>query len=728
MKKYNIEGMHCASCKQNIEKSVSKLPNVKKVSADVNLGILTIEGNPNIKELSKAVEQTGNYKLKEEEVLAAHKSWNKALWSWIFAGPIATLMILHMMFMNFFMPYTTIISYTYILFSLPVIFWFGKDVYTSSYKALKNLTFNMDSLIALGTLASFITGVASLFFEVQNYAAIGAMIMAFHLTGKYIEDKARGKSSKAIKELMTLEAKQARIEKNGEVKEIQAYELSKGDVMIIKPGEKIPTDGIINEGSTSIDESMVTGESLPVDKKKGDKVIGSTINQDGHIKVKAQKLGHETFLSQIINMVEEAQGSKVPIQEFADKVTSIFVPTVITLAIITFLSWYIFPNFMINLASTFDFLPWINVELNTISLALFSAIAVLVIACPCALGLATPTTLLVSSGIGAKQGILIRNGEAIQTLNDVTTIVFDKTGTLTKGKPEVTDIKTYDISKKNVLQLAASIEDLSEHPIASAITKKFTGKKGKITNFKNLKGKGVQGKYNNKELLVGNTKLLDQHNISFDDVKNDLNKLEKKGKTTLIIAFDEEIKGIIAVADTVKPESKATISNLQNQGYKTVMLTGDNETTGKAIAKKLGIDQVIANILPNEKKEVIEDLQKKDLVAFVGDGVNDAPALKQSNVGIAMGTGTDVAIEAGDIVLVRGNIDGVPKALKLSKLTFKKIKQNLYWAYGYNVIAIPIAMLGLLHPVIAEIAMASSSISVVTNANLLKAEKIDEKP
>ena len=452
---------------------------------------------------------------------------------------------------------------------------------------------------------------------------------------------------------------------------------------------------------------MVTGESLPVDKLKGNNVIGATINQDGILYVKATKIGKDTFLAHIIELVEEAQGTKVPIQKLADKITSVFVPAILTLSILTFINWWFVTS--------------------DVSRALGVGIAVLVIACPCALGLATPTALMVGSGMGAQRGILIRKGEAIQTMKEVKIIVFDKTGTITKGKPEVTDIYS-KIKQQHLLELAGSLEKLSEHPIAKAVVEKASLKKyRKVSGFKVLRGRGIEGKISGKYMVIGNRTLMKDKKIDVNQFKEKISACESQGKTTMIVAENKKVIGIIAVADTIKDDSIEALKLLNQEGYKTVMITGDNERTAKAIAHKVGIKEVIANVLPEDKAKKVEQLQKEGMVAFVGDGINDAPALKQSNVGIAMGSGTDIAIEAGDLVLAKSSLIGVVQAIQLSKATFRKIKQNLFWAFAYNVIAIPLAVAGVLHPVIAEIAMALSSITVVTNANLLRREKIENE-
>jgi len=519
-----------------------------------------------------------------------------------------------------------------------------------------------------------------------------------------VEAKARGRASQEIKKLLELGAKKARILKGNKEFEVDVSEIKIGDVLIVKPGEKIPTDGIVVKGESSIDESMVTGESLPVEKTKGSNVIGATINQDGILYIKATKIGKDTFLAHIIKLVEEAQSEKVPIQVLADKITSIFVPSILVLAILTFVGWFYFSS--------------------DLSRAIAASVSVLVIACPCALGLATPTALMVGSGMGAKHGILIRKGEAMQTMKHVKIVVFDKTGTITKGKPEVTNIIS-SVKENYLLEIAASLEKLSEHLIARAIVEKAKLRRYKeVKSFRILRGRGVEGKIGKSEIVIGNRTLMNEKKISFKNFESRISDFESEGKTTMIVAESGKVIGIIAVADALKEDSILAIASLNKQGYKTMMITGDNEKTAKAIAKECGISEVIANVLPEDKARKVEELQKSGFVAFIGDGINDAPALKQSNVGIAMGTGTDIAIESGDIVLARGSLVGVVQAINLSKATFKKIKQNLFWAFAYNIVAIPVAVAGLLHPIVAEIAMALSSITVVTNANLLRRKKI----
>jgi len=511
--------------------------------------------------------------------------------------------------------------------------------------------------------------------------------------------------------------------------EISIDSVQVGDLMIVRPGEKIPTDGRIVSGHSAVDESMATGESMPVNKHPDDEVIGATVNQEGLLTVEATRVGKDTFLSQVIKLVEECQGSKVPIQEFADKVTGIFVPIVIGVAIFTFLSWFIFSDLMLNLVDLGSFLPWINPDLSVITLAIISTVAVLVIACPCALGLATPTALMVGTGKGAEHGILIRSGEAIQTIKDLRVIAFDKTGTITKGKPEVTDIISVEaFTEAEVLAIAAVAEQGSEHPLGASIVaqaKRLELVLGQLQSFQAIRGKGITAVVDGREVLVGSRRLMGEHNLDCSSLEQTLHDLEDEAKTAMIVAIDNQLAGIIAVADTLKEDSVAAIDELHRMGLTTAMITGDNHRTAAAIGRKVGIDHVLAEVLPDGKVAEVQKLQRQfGLVAFVGDGINDAPALTQANVGIAIGTGTDIAIEASDVTLVRGELTGIIEAINLSNATFRKIKQNLFWAFFYNVIMVPLAMIGWMHPILAEVAMATSSISVVGNANLLRRENI----
>ncbi|MDZ7757952.1 copper-translocating P-type ATPase [Rhodohalobacter sp.] len=611
----------------------------------------------------------------------------------------------------------------------------GYETLRSALISSKNLTPNMDVLIALGTTASLITGLVSLAHMLgliqsafYSFAGIAAMIMAFHLTGRYIEAKARGRASDAITKLLTLEAKTARIIKNGVEEEIEIDKLKKGDVMIVRPGETIPTDGEVVDGKSSVDESMVTGESMPVIREKGDEVIGGTINTEGSIRVQAKEVGENTFLNRVIQMVEEAQGSKIPIQDFADKVTAIFVPVILLLTAITFTIWLIFPETLRPVLIWADsFIPWIITDLEPVSQAFFVALAVLVIACPCALGLATPTALMVGTGLGAENGILIRKGESIQRLQEVTTFVFDKTGTLTKGEPEVTDWFEVGDSNLELKKMIAAAENYSEHPISKAILN-YTGTDNlpDSKEFESYTGKGVKAIVNGSRILAGNVDLLEQFTIEQSElVQNKADELHSAGKTTIFLVIDEKVVALCGIKDTIKPETPEAIREIHQLGYKTVMLTGDQQKVANIIAEEIGIDAVFAQVKPDEKSDVIKRLQESgEVVAMVGDGINDAPALTQSDVGIALGTGTDIAIESGSMILIDGNPKAIIRAINLSNETFKKIRQNLFWAFFYNIIMLPVAMIGWMHPVLAEIAMAFSSINVVGNSKRLQKKKI----
>ncbi|MFP3854425.1 MAG: copper-translocating P-type ATPase, partial [Anaerolineales bacterium] len=501
-------------------------------------------------------------------------------------------------------------------------------------------------------------------------------------------------------------------------------------VMVVRPGEKIPTDGIIESGESAIDESMATGESMPVNKGLGDEVIGATVNQNGLLKVRATKVGKDTFLSQVIKLVEECQGSKVPIQEFADRVTGVFVPIVIGIAVATVLLWLLLSGPISNLIELGSFLPWVTPNLGVVTLALASMVAVLVIACPCALGLATPTALMVGSGMGAEHGILIRSGEAIQTMKDVSVVVFDKTGTITAGRPAVTDVKSYGPADDEMLRLAASVERGSEHPLGRAIAQRAQEAEFNLAepeDFQAIRGQGVSATVDGRRVLVGSRRLLRSHAVEAATAEEDMIKLENQAKTAMLVAVDGELLGVIAVADTLKSDSAAAIGELHRLGIETAMITGDNQRTADAIAREVGIDHVLAEVLPDGKVAEVQKLQREHgLIDFVGDGINDAPALTQANVGLAIDTGTDIAIEASDITLVRGELTGVVEAINLSRATFRKIRQNLFWAFFYNVAMIPLAVVGWMHPVLAEIAMATSSITVVANANRLRS--IDIRP
>ncbi len=742
-----IGGMTCASCAQTIENALEQTDGI--VDASVNLAsekaVITYDTDQIDYETIRGVIESTGYKALgreeselryerevEEEQRKFHEARRRMLVAWGFTVPIVLLMIPEMLF-GIAWPNHFVYTLGMILLSVPVLFWAGKETLLSAVKAASRGTPNMDVLIALGTSTAFLTGPAVFFSPIENYAGVAAMIMSFHLLGRYIEAKAKGRASEAIRKLLELEVKTARLLVNGEEKEVPIDEVQVGDIMVIRPGEKIPTDGEVVEGQSSVDESMATGESMPVLKGVGDEVIGATLNQRGMLKVKATRIGQDTFLSQVIRLVEEAQGSKVPIQEFADKVTGYFVPTVLVLAIVSLILWMTVPDRMRQVGIWAQpFLPWINPNLEVVTLAIFALVATFVIACPCALGLATPTVLMVASGMGAENGVLIRNGEALQTLREVDTVVFDKTGTITKGMPEVTDVVPADgHTLEEVLRLAASVEVGSEHPLGEAILRR--AKEGdlglyQVEGFEALTGRGVKAEVilsSQSMVLVGNRKLMNEEKVDFASLEAELTRLEEEAKTAILVSIDREIAGIVAVADALKEDSMQAIDELERIGLKTTMLTGDNWRTAEAIAKKVGISRVLAEVLPDQKVKEIQKLQENgETVAMVGDGINDAPALTAANVGIAIGTGTDIAIESADVTLVRGDLSSVVTAIRLSRATFHKIKQNLFWAFSYNILALPAAMLGLAHPVIAEIAMATSSVTVVTNANLLRRTQI----
>lgn len=740
-----IGGMTCASCVAHVEGALSDVPGV--IEASVNLAteratISYVAELTGLKEFREAVAATG-YRVEEpdlakaeegDEVSAEERKMKKARFrmrvAWGFTIPIILWMMAEM-FLGILWPNEFLFNLGLILLATPVLFWVGWPTFRGAWAAVSHGHANMDTLIALGTGVSLLTGPIYFFFPVANYAGVAGMIMAFHLTGRYVEETAKGRASQAIRKLLELGAKTARVLKDGVEHEVAIEDVLVGDMMIVRPGEKIPTDGTILEGESAVDESMATGESMPVNKRPGDEAIGATLNQGGLLKIQASKVGKDTFLSQVIKLVEECQGTKVPIQEFADKVTGIFVPVVIGIAVLTILAWVALPEVMRPLVGAGTFLPWVNADLGVLTLAMVSMVAVLVIACPCALGLATPTALMVGSGKGAENGILIRSGEAIQTLKDIRIVVFDKTGTITKGKPEVTDIvPAAGFDERTVLMAAASAEQGSEHPLGRSIVDRALAldlKLGEPKGFQAARGKGVVATVKRQKVLVGSRRFMAEDGVNAEALETDMVRLEEQAKTAMLVAIGGQLAGVIAVADTLKEDSRRAIQALHDMGIKTAMITGDNRRTAQAIASMVGIDQSLAEVLPEGKVAEVQKLQNEGgLVAFVGDGINDAPALTQANVGLAIGTGTDIAIEASDVTLVRGELTGVVEAIILSRATFRKIKQNLFWAFFYNVAMIPLAVIGWMHPVLAEIAMATSSISVVANANQLR--KVDIQP
>ena len=614
-----------------------------------------------------------------------------------------------------------LLNWIMFVLATPVQFYVGWQYYLGAYKSLRNGSANMDVLIAMGSSVAYVYSIfvligmipGHLFFETS------AVIITLIRIGKYLEARAKGRTSSAIKKLMNLRPRKARVERDGTELEVTVDEVKVGDIVIVKPGEKIPVDGVVVSGKSVIDESMITGESIPVEKGVGDQVVGATMNRQGLIRFEATKVGKETALAQIIRLVEEAQGSKAPIQAIADKVSAIFVPVVIALAVITFLVWY----FLIPLPAGSD--------TTTFTRALINMVAVLVIACPCAMGLATPTAVMVGTGRAAESGILFRTSESLETAGNTEIIVFDKTGTITKGHPEVSEIISFDesnYSKSDVLAIAASGEKGSEHPIGEAIWAEAT-RQGIETNeldaFKAIPGMGIEASFNGNKLRVGNTRLMNDFNIDTSNVHEIIQKFQQAAETPMLVAMNNELIGCIVVSDTIKENSKAAISAIKKLGLNTVMLTGDNQKTGMAIADQVGIKEVKAEILPEGKSSEIKKLQENGkIVAMVGDGINDAPALAQANVGIAIGTGTDVAIAAAAVTIIRGDLDGVQQAIRLSRKTMKTIKENLFWAFIYNILLIPAAALGFLNPMLAAGAMAFSSIFVVSNSLRLKNMKI----
>jgi Cu+-exporting ATPase len=740
-----IGGMTCASCVGHVERALKKVEGV--TNASVNLAtekatVTFVAGIARLTEFQQAVTDAGYQVLEvpdaaaageeeiDEEELKMQAARFRMRVAWGFTAPIILWMFAEMFF-GIIWPTEIVYKLGMTLLALPVLFWVGWRTYSGAWAAISHGYANMDTLIALGTGVSLLTGPASYFFPVANYAGVAAMIMAFHLTGRYVEESAKGRASQAIRKLLELGAKTAQVLVDGQEIEVPIEKVAVADVIIVRPGEKIPTDGVVLEGESAVDESMATGESMPINKSPGDEVIGATVNQEGLLKVEATRVGKDTFLSQVIKLVEECQGSKVPIQEFADRVTGIFVPVVIGVAVLTLLAWIFLPGVMQPLVGAGTFLPWVNANLGVVTLAIVSTVAVLVIACPCALGLATPTALMVGSGMGAENGILIRSGEAIQTFKDIKIIVFDKTGTITKGKPEVTDVVSVNgFDKQHVLRLAGSAERGSEHPLGRAIAERAKAQQVSLwepQGFQAVRGKGVMASVNGDRVLVGSRRLMAEHGLDPAPLEAGLVRLEEEAKTAMLVAVNGSLAGLVAVADTLKEDSVDAIRELHEMGLETAMITGDNQRTAEAIARVVGIDHVLAEVLPDGKVTEVQKLQERfGLVAFVGDGINDAPALTQANVGVAIGTGTDIAIEASDVTLVSGHLSGVVSAIKLSRATFRKIKQNLFWAFFYNVVMIPAAIIGWMHPVLAEIAMATSSTTVVGNANRLR--RLDIRP
>ncbi len=728
---FNVSGMTCAACANRVEKRLNKLDGVNKATVNFALESAAVDFNPdevNVNEMKSAITKLG-YKLEvkpdEQDASTDHRlqeierQKKKFIISFILSFPLLWAMVSHFSFTSFiYLPDMLMNPWVQLALATPVQFIIGGQFYVGAYKALRNKSANMDVLVALGTSAAYFY---SVYLSIQSigssehmtdlYFETSAVLITLIILGKLFEAKAKGRSSEAIKKLMGLQAKTATVVRDGTEMKILIEEVVAGDIVYVKPGEKIPVDGEIVEGKSAIDESMLTGESIPVDKTIGDVVIGSTMNKNGFLKVKATKVGRDTALAQIIKVVEEAQGSKAPIQRVADQISGIFVPVVVGIAIITFVVWMVF------------------VTPGDFGGALEKMIAVLVIACPCALGLATPTSIMAGSGRSAEYGILFKGGEHLEATHRLDTVILDKTGTVTNGKPTLTDVIVADgFNENELLRLVGAAERNSEHPLAEAIVEGIKEKGIDLPNsetFEAIPGFGIESAVEGKQLLIGTRRLMKKFNIDIEEVSKSMEELEREGKTAMLIAIDKEYAGIVAVADTVKDTSKAAIVRLKKMGLDVVMITGDNTQTAGAIAKQVGIDHVIAEVLPEGKAEEVKKLQASGKkVAMVGDGINDAPALATANIGMAIGTGTDVAMEAADITLIRGDLNSIADAIFMSKMTIRNIKQNLFWALAYNALGIPIAALGFLAPWVAGAAMAFSSVSVVLNALRLQRVKL----
>ena len=739
-KEYIIERMSCASCAMTIENAVSKIPGVDKVSVNLATEIMTVEANDSVtpEDIAKVVDGVGygarpRGKSVEEELEEKNEKKEAHLRemkrnltiSAIFTVPLLFIAMADMVGIPmpaFLSPMQSPVSYALIQLALVLpIVWIGRRFFVDGFKALSKGHPNMDSLVALGTSAAFLYSLYGTYhvleghahFAMNLYYESAGVILTLITLGKYFEDVSKGKTSMAIQTLVGLAPKMATVLRDGQEVEVPVEEVQVGDLIRVKPGEKVPVDGVVTEGNSTVDESMLTGESIPVSKSVGDEVIGASLNKTGSFILKATKIGKDTALSQIIQLVEQAQGSKAPIAKLADKVSGVFVPIVIVLALVSGLAWYFLGQE-----------SWV--------FALTITISVLVIACPCALGLATPTAIMVGTGKGAENGILLKSGEALEEANHVNMVVFDKTGTITNGTPVVTDVVTVDSTDADALiRLAASLEVASEHPLGEAIVAKAKEQGAafdEVTNFEAIPGFGIKGHVGETLVFLGNEKWMRENGLANVEMNDKANHFAEQGKTPLYIGYNDAVQGLIVVADTVKESSARAIQTLHEMGIQVAMMTGDHERTAQAIAAEVGIDRVFSEVLPQDKANYVSKLQEEGyIVAMVGDGINDAPALAQAQVGIAIGTGTDVAIESADAVLMKSDLMDVPAMLKLSRATIRNIKENLFWAFAYNVIGIPFAM-GVLHlfggpllnPMIAGAAMSFSSVSVVLNALRLK--------
>ncbi|SFG61871.1 Cu+-exporting ATPase [Halobacillus alkaliphilus] len=725
----DIHGMTCAACSTRIQKGLSRMNGIEEASVNLTTEAGVIEYQPGLVSTDQIIEKIKDLgydaiikkdreeqkDYKEEEL---KRKKRQLFLSIILSLPLLYTMIGHLPW-NLGIPVPELMMNPWFQFVLatPVQFYIGAPFYIGAYRALKNKSANMDVLVALGTSAAYFYSVAEGIRWQLNpdvmpelYFETSAVLITLILVGKLFESLAKGRTTQALTKLLNLQAKEATVLRNGTEEKVPVDQVEVGDVLLVKPGEKIPVDGTIMKGTTSVDESMITGESLPVEKYENATVIGSTINKNGTIQMKAEKVGKDTALAGIVKIVEEAQGSKAPIQRTADVISGIFVPIVVGIAVLTFVVWYAF------------------ISPGELPPALEAAIAVLVIACPCALGLATPTSIMVGTGKGAEQGILFKGGEYLEGTQGLTTILLDKTGTVTKGKPEVTNFDTVEPHQTDVLSYLAAAEKASEHPLAEAIVnygEENGVKPQEAEEFEAIPGYGIKARVGGKQVYVGTRKLMNRETIDYTELEDILTKHESEGKTAMLIAIEGELAGYVAVADTIKETSKQAIQELKELGLSIYMVTGDNERTAQAIASQVEIDGVYAEVLPEEKAEKVKELQKKgEKVAMVGDGINDAPSLATADIGIAIGTGSDVAIETADLTLIGGDLENLSKAIKLSRKTMANIKQNMFWALAYNSAGIPVAAIGLLAPWVAGAAMAFSSVSVVSNALRLKRVKI----
>lgn len=726
-----ITGMTCAACASRIEKGLNKIDGVSSANVNLALEKAIIAYNPSVVDsydLIARVEKLGYgaHDNQDEEASLDHREQviqsqsRKFIISAILSLPLLWTMVGHFSFTSFlYVPEFLMNPWIQMILATPVQFFIGSQFYVSSYKALRNKSANMDVLVVMGTSAAYFYSLYQAIITNGShhmphlYFETSAVLITLIILGKLFEAKAKGRSSEAIKKLMGLQAKTAIVLRNGVEKEVTLEEVVIGDMILVKPGDKIPVDGEVIEGNTAVDESMLTGESIPVDKAVGDIIFGSTMNNNGFIKMKATKVGRDTALAHIIKVVEDAQGSKAPIQRLADRISGIFVPIVIGIALVTFFIWFIW-------IKPGEFAPALEV-----------LIAVLVIACPCALGLATPTSIMAGSGRAAEFGILFKGGEHLESTQKIDTVVVDKTGTVTYGKPILTDIMiAHGHNEQFVLSIIGAAEKQSEHPLAEAIVKGIEDKGielGKVQFFEAIPGYGVQATVSGHGVVIGTRKLMQQYSIDISTIQQGMEALEENGKTAMLAAIDGQYAGIVAVADTIKDTSKEAIRRLQEMGISVIMMTGDNKRTAIAIGHEVGVDQVIAEVLPEGKADEVKKLQATGRkVAMVGDGINDAPALATADIGMAIGTGTDVAMEAADITLIRGDLNSIADAIIMSRKTMKNIKQNLFWAFAYNALGIPIAAIGLLAPWVAGAAMAFSSVSVVLNALRLQRVKLEK--